>query len=577
MDFGLVLPFASQTPPGLADPDTGLFPTGDFSTPVFGDIDGDGDLDAVVGQYSSKGLTLSPTDTAVYIFTNNAVLAGDPPDFTAPPTKLTVTAVQATYSAPSLVDIDGDGALELFVGVAKFDAPTTSEILLFDNDGAGAFTAAPPTDNPFNGLTFTARRQVAPTFVRRGDVAPDDDSNLYDAVVIVNDGTAGSQILYYENTGTTTAPVLTPATTNPFAAINAAGVADPSIAFINADNDLEGLLDVLLAESTGSESILSALQNTASQFPGPLSVDPATNIFTVGTDGGSNLKLQLSGESANQITQVRLSFLDGTNAVEETIDLFSVLPTVFRPNGFVPSLQTFILPAIEVGDRFVIELQTFDGQLISFGGSSLQVTQIGTGQFQLAFEEGDGGGFDDFIFSIQQTPEAPPLGVGNLQEENLEILDLSSLPGVQASFTVYREATFNNFVGFYRIDDVSGSIGGIAPGQAGYAQAAVESRIGGIELSVANQNVAQFSASLAGGALYAPFIIANADPLSFLTDNPDNFEGGLSNAYFVFAAANPDRVDHIRLLGDNIFGFEDLPGGGDFDYNDVILNANLTA
>jgi len=31
------------------------------------------------------------------------------------------------------------------------------------------------------------------------------------------------------------------------------------------------------------------------------------------------------------------------------------------------------------------------------------------------------------------------------------------------------------------------------------------------------------------------------------------------------------------LLGDNLFGFEDLPGGGDFDYNDIILDISLTA
>jgi hypothetical protein len=35
-------------------------------------------------------------------------------------------------------------------------------------------------------------------------------------------------------------------------------------------------------------------------------------------------------------------------------------------------------------------------------------------------------------------------------------------------------------------------------------------------------------------------------------------------------------MDHIRLLGNNTFGFEDLAGGGDNDFNDVIIQAKLT-
>lgn len=37
-----------------------------------------------------------------------------------------------------------------------------------------------------------------------------------------------------------------------------------------------------------------------------------------------------------------------------------------------------------------------------------------------------------------------------------------------------------------------------------------------------------------------------------------------------------DQVDHIRLLENNTFGFEDLPNGGDKDYNNVIVQVNLS-
>ncbi|NJM23678.1 MAG: DUF4114 domain-containing protein [Richelia sp. SM1_7_0] len=53
--------------------------------------------------------------------------------------------------------------------------------------------------------------------------------------------------------------------------------------------------------------------------------------------------------------------------------------------------------------------------------------------------------------------------------------------------------------------------------------------------------------------------------------------GQTNQVYFAYLGANPDKVDHIRLLGNNTFGFEDILGGGDLDYNDVIVKVNLKA
>ena len=52
--------------------------------------------------------------------------------------------------------------------------------------------------------------------------------------------------------------------------------------------------------------------------------------------------------------------------------------------------------------------------------------------------------------------------------------------------------------------------------------------------------------------------------------------GQTNQVYFNYVGANPDKVDHVRLLGNNTFGFEDLFGGGDRDYNDIIVQAKLT-
>jgi Domain of unknown function (DUF4114) len=71
----------------------------------------------------------------------------------------------------------------------------------------------------------------------------------------------------------------------------------------------------------------------------------------------------------------------------------------------------------------------------------------------------------------------------------------------------------------------------------------------------------------------------------FLTQNPHNTAATSDNfinhtvAYFSFANANPDGVEHLKNFGDNTFGFEDLPGNlgvSDFDFNDSVFKFSLT-
>ena len=38
---------------------------------------------------------------------------------------------------------------------------------------------------------------------------------------------------------------------------------------------------------------------------------------------------------------------------------------------------------------------------------------------------------------------------------------------------------------------------------------------------------------------------------------------------------NADKVEHIRSLGDNTLGFEDLAGGGDNDFNDLVIRTEI--
>ncbi|MBW4564732.1 MAG: CHRD domain-containing protein [Mojavia pulchra JT2-VF2] len=156
-----------------------------------------------------------------------------------------------------------------------------------------------------------------------------------------------------------------------------------------------------------------------------------------------------------------------------------------------------------------------------------------------------------------------------------ELLNLEPYTGkdVKVTFTVNREAAYNNFVGFYKVQDAQGTItdpvtgNQLKPTDAGYTQLAVQQREPGVNLSVAKFGQATFEDTLKGGSLYAPFLIANANPATLNDD--------FSKVYLPFIQGNSDKVDHIRLLGANTFGFEDLYGGGDLDFNDMTVQAKF--
>ncbi|MEH2354514.1 putative Ig domain-containing protein, partial [Nostoc sp.] len=188
--------------------------------------------------------------------------------------------------------------------------------------------------------------------------------------------------------------------------------------------------------------------------------------------------------------------------------------------------------------------------------------------------------FQNLVFKIAATEQDPPLGTGLQGKYEPELIDLRDVKQlVKAEFVVHREAAFNNFVGFYQITDENGGIdtngdgtADVLVGQAGYTQAAISNRVAGIDLSVANEGTASFTGTFQPGAIFVPFIIVNAGADAILDSNPNNDPA----VYFSFLGANTDKADHIRLLGNNAFGFEDLANGGDRDYNDLIVRVNLS-
>jgi trimeric autotransporter adhesin len=177
------------------------------------------------------------------------------------------------------------------------------------------------------------------------------------------------------------------------------------------------------------------------------------------------------------------------------------------------------------------------------------------------------------------------------------VYDITGADRVAASLgnnpSVASSAAFDNFVGLYEVAD---SLGGIdtngdgivelLPGDAAYARAAISNRVKDVNIRAggnASNDTTPTSFGnvfLTGGKFYAPFVIANlgnSTPEDFLAQNPNNQAATKIDdrvAYFGITSANPDRVSHLRSLGNNTFGFEDLPGNlgiSDNDFNDAVF------
>jgi hypothetical protein len=124
---------------------------------------------------------------------------------------------------------------------------------------------------------------------------------------------------------------------------------------------------------------------------------------------------------------------------------------------------------------------------------------------------------------------------------------------------------------FYRVDDLSGSIGALHPGDAGYASAAnaraYHSVAGGS--SIEGPGYGNYDQTLLEH-VNAGDIIAMK-----LTDSLQGHD------YWAFSQANElvagQNVGHLWNYGLNTWGWEDGFGGGDKDYNDMVVSLDFTS
>jgi len=149
-------------------------------------------------------------------------------------------------------------------------------------------------------------------------------------------------------------------------------------------------------------------------------------------------------------------------------------------------------------------------------------------------------------------------------------------PGTKTTVTftlAARNTPFHDEFGLFLVDDPSGRIGKLQPGDRGYTAAALERR----EIVFApSQNAgADVALQLPAGRYFGTYLIQNGTSKAFLADNPENVCKDAPKALFSFPAANALHSTMVIQVGPNLSGWDDRIHQSDRDYHDEVVGIQV--
>jgi hypothetical protein len=218
------------------------------STPTFADLDGDGDYDMLSGNdYGIYNYTTYSNDYFFQYFENVGTAAN--PVFAAPQTNpFGITSPNTEGElAPTFVDIDGDGDMDIVYG--NYYAPM---FYFLENTGTATSPAFAPAQINHFGLTDFAGSSSYSSALSFADLDNDGDLDMIT-------GEYYGEFYYFENTGNVNAPAFAAPVLNPFGLYDIGGRSAPAFTDIDNDGDFDLISgdrdgDFYYFENTGTAS-----------------------------------------------------------------------------------------------------------------------------------------------------------------------------------------------------------------------------------------------------------------------------------------------------------------------------------
>jgi 2',3'-cyclic-nucleotide 2'-phosphodiesterase/3'-nucleotidase/5'-nucleotidase len=318
-------------------------------------------------------------------------------------------------------------------------------------------------------------------------------------------------------------------------------------------------------------------------------VEQGSNAGIVNLKGGvgiNQVRFTVNANNPNAAVNELVAFeFDGSSNVnlKQLLDSgkAKVISSVIsnRPTGFSAETLRTVGFAADAKIGFALikngtadDIQAGKTKEVVLSTSNNFVSNITPTGFNLAVE--------GLTIKAETVSDIRPFGTALQSGDQGELIDLRGISGkIEATFTMNREAAFNNQVYFYKVSNADGLVGNLNPDTANssvYLDAALKNLVTGadgraVKLEVANQGTSTIKAIFDAGSILAPMFVANGT-IEQLTDAIPNNNPAV---FFPYLGANFNKVDHMRLLGDNTFGFEDIAGGGDLDYNDAIVKISF--
>jgi hypothetical protein len=260
----------------------------------FGDLDGDGALDLVVSNLQGVNSALSGQKNELLFFRNTGKDGGrkyermEPAPFSA----LDV----GSFSTARFADIDGDGDLDLFM-TNKLDSGATPRSGLFFYRNVGK-AGEPSYERQDAGFLLPA--EAFCVSLAFGDLDGDGDMDLLT-------GDFSGRLARYENDGTPQRPELRLADTA-FMDIDVGQKSVPALADLDGDGDLDlligearGILKYYVNDGTPAQARFAFASNKFQDIQGPLSA----SIALGDVDGDGDADLIIGGEA--QACQLRIN------------------------------------------------------------------------------------------------------------------------------------------------------------------------------------------------------------------------------------------------------------------------------